>query len=186
MNTRNWLLVGSVLALAAAEPASAQSTGEATATVPVTGTVPSVCHGGTLSGGGAFDLGILADSSSGLLRTDLSAPPKTLTGAFCSTRSRIAVEATPLVAQNAPGAPPSGFSHTVNYRAVASGWTDTPASFGTADASHASAVQERGTAFQGDIALSIDSFTTGGGAALRLVADPAYRGAITVTLSVVN
>lgn len=185
-----WLVSTGVLAAAAANvPAQAQTAGNgstSTATVPVTGTVPALCHGGTLTGGGAFSLGVLTDTSTGLLRTDLSAPPQTLSGAFCSTRSRIVLEATPLLSQNATGTPPAGFSRTVNYRAVASGWTEAPAVFATADAGHPAAEQERSTAFQGDIAISIDSFATAGGAALRLVADPLYQGAVTVTLSVAN
>ena len=170
-----WLVSTGVLAAAAANvPAQAQTAGNgstSTATVPVTGTVPALCHGGTLTGGGHLRAQLLADG---------------LSGAFCSTRSRIVLEATPLLSQNATGTPPAGFSRTVNYRAVASGWTEAPAVFATADAGHPAAAQERSTAFQGDIAISIDSFATAGGAALRLVADPLYQGAVTVTLSVAN
>jgi hypothetical protein len=79
-----------------------------------------------------------------------------------------------------------GFSRTVHYRATASGWTPNPAVFNTGGATNTAATQERATAFQGDISVSIADFTTGGGDTLRLVADTAYQGIVTVTLAVQN
>ncbi|MFS2110214.1 hypothetical protein ACCC88_11030 [Sphingomonas sp. Sphisp140] len=168
-------------------PAIAQTTGTtSTGTVTVTGTVPSLCFGGTLTGGSNIDLGVLIDTTTGLLRTDLPAPTRTLTGAFCSSRSVISVDATPLLTQNATGTPPAGFSRTVNYRATASGWSPTSAVFTTGAATNPAASQNRDTAFQSDITITLDNFLTGGGTGLRLVSDPLYRGAVTVTLSVAD
>lgn len=153
----------------------------------VTGNVPALCSGGTLGGNqGTFDLGILIDTSTGLLRSDLAAPARTLAGAFCSAQSTIAVVATPLVAQNFTATPPATFSRSVDYTATASGWTTTPASYDTAAANHPAATQTRNTAFSGDIAVGVANFATTGGNALRLVADNDYRGTVTVTLAASN
>jgi len=166
--------------------ASAQSATD-TKTFTVTGTVPALCVGGTVTGGNAtFDLGVLVDTSTGLLRTNLSAPSKTLTGSFCSARSTITVAATPVTAQTFTGTAPTGFSRGVNYTATAAGWTTTAASFTTGQASNPAAVQTRTTAFTGDITVSLGNFSTDGGVALRLVADPAYLGNVTVTLAVAS
>lgn len=155
--------------------------------IPVIGTVPAMCYAGTLGNAdGVFDLGVLIDTSTGLLRNDLAAPSKILSGAFCSTKSTITVSATPLVAENNLEAPSSAFSRRVDYVAAASGWTNSPAVFATAQGSNPNAVQQRASAFQGDIAVGIADFSTAGGASLRLVADPSYRGAVTVTLAVAD
>lgn len=157
-----------------------------TKTFVVTGNVPAMCAGGTLGNNqGTFDLGVLINTTTGFLRTDLSAPARTLVGAFCSAQSTITVNATPLVAQNFTATAPAGFSRTVNYTATASGWSATPASFTTSAASNTAATQTRSTAFSGDIAVGVANFATNGGA-LRLVADTSYRGTVTVTLSAVN
>lgn len=175
--------LGVVLALALPAAAQAQST-TATKSFTVQGNVPAMCAGGTITGGnGTFDLGVLADTTTGQLRSDLSAPNKVITGSFCSSRSTIAVAATAMAAQNFTSTPPGGFSRTVNYVATASGWTTTPASFDTGAASNPAAVQTRATAFTGDITVGISGFATGGGNALRLVADTNYSGLVTVTLT---
>jgi hypothetical protein len=72
----------------------------------------------------------------------------------------------------------------VNFTATASGWTAVPASFTTGAATNAAATQQRNSAFTGDITVAVGDFTTAGGNALRMVADPAYEGAVTVTLAV--
>lgn len=181
------LLTPSLAALAlacGASAAGAQSTTATSGPFPVTGNVPALCSGGTNPGSGSFDLGVLINTTTGLLRPDLSAPPKVLTGAFCTSRSNITIAATPLLTVNNTGAPPGGFSRTVNFTATAAGWTPTAATFTTGAASNTAATQPRSTAFTGDITVSIGSFTTGGGDTLRLVADPAYLGSVTVTLAV--
>ncbi|MDE2560650.1 MAG: hypothetical protein KGL48_00250 [Sphingomonadales bacterium] len=186
------LLISIPLLVLATIPVSAlaQSGGTATDTsvkqFAVIGNVPIMCTGGTLAGDGTFDLGVLTDTTTGLLRTDLSAPDQVITGSFCSTRSTINVAATPMTAQNYTATPPSGFSRMVNYVATASGWTTTPASFDTAATSNPADTQTRNTAFTGDITVALSGFATGGGNALRLVADTNYQGAVTVTLTAVN
>ena len=52
--------------------------------------------------------------------------------------------------------------------------------------SNPAAVQTRGTAFSGDITVSVGSFSTVGGANQRLVADTNYQGNVTVTLAVAS
>ena len=82
----------------AATPALAQSTSD-TSEFAVIGNVPALCSGGTISGANAtFDLGVLVNTSTGLLRTDLSAPSKVITGSFCSARSTINVDADVFIA----------------------------------------------------------------------------------------
>ena len=176
--------IAALFALGGASAASAQSTTATSGPFPVTGNVPILCTAGTLSNpDGVFAVGVLVDLTTGLLRTDLSAPPKVLQGTFCSSRSTITISATPMVAQNFAAVAPAGFSKTVNFTASAAGWTPNPAVFTTGAAANPNAVQTRNTGFTGDITVSIGSFTTGGGPTLRLVEDPLYQGAVTVTLS---
>lgn len=183
MPTTKILLAATGLAGLMAAPAAAQSTTDSES-FQVIGNVPALCSAGTVTGGNnTIDLGVLTDTATGFLRDDLVAPPRIITGSFCSSRSTVRVEATPMAAQNFTAAPPAGFSRTVNYQATASGWTATPAVFSTAQATNAAATQTRTTAFSGDITVSLDNFTTGGGDALRLVADDRYLGTVVVTLT---
>lgn len=182
---RNSCLLMLLAGLALPAAAHAQTT-SATKDFAVIGNVPAICSGGTLTGDGTFDLGVLTDTGTGRLRSDLSAPDKLLAGSFCSTRSTINVAATPMAAQGFTAAAPAGFSRTVDYTATASGWTATPASFDTAATANTAATQIRTTAFTGDIVVGISNFSTSGGQTLRLVADPNYRGLVTVTLSVAD
>lgn len=181
--------LGYSLALCAATlaaPAFAQSDTDVK-NFAVTGNVPALCSGGLLTGSGStFDVGVMIDTATGFLRTDLAAPDKLLAGSFCSARSTITVDATPMFAQTFTGTPPAGFSRAVNYTATASGWTATPAVFNVGAASNPAAVQLRPTAFTGDITVGVSAFSTAGGAALRLVADTSYVGTVTVTLAVAN
>ena len=166
--------------------AQAQTSNTDSKTVGIVGTVPAQCFGGTLSGDGSFDLGVLINLTTGQLRTDLGAPNEVLVGSFCTSRSTITVSATPLEAQNYVATPPAGFARRVHYTATASGWTTIPASFTTSAASNAAAVQSRASAFTGDITVAISNFSTDGGATQRLVGDNSYRGVVTVTLAAVN
>ena len=183
---RKLLLLAPALIALLPATALAQTSNTSTKTIGVVGTAPAMCFGGTLTGNGSYDLGVLIDTTTGLLRTDLTAPAKVLVGSFCTGRSTITVAATPLAAQNSTVAPPSGFSRQVNYVATASGWTITPASYDTATASNAAATQTRASAFTGDITVAISGFATSGGGTLRLVADDSYRGLVTVTIAAVN
>lgn len=166
--------------------AQAQSRDTSSKTVNIVGTAPAMCFAGTLSGTGSYDLGVLIDTTTGQLRTDLSAPAQILVGSFCTGRSTITISATPLEAQNFTAGPPIGFSRRVDYTATASGWTVTPASFNTASASNSAATQTRPTSFSGDVTVAISNFSTAGGNSLRLVADGNYRGVVTVTIAAVN
>lgn len=170
------------LAMTGSLPAMAQSDTDSQE-LNVVGNVPNLCSGGTLTGGGTFDLGVLIDTSTGLLRTDIVAPTQTLVGSFCSTRSTINVEATPLLAQNFTVTPPDGFSRRVDYTASAAGWTDNPAIFSTATATNADASQTRNSPYSGEIAVSLSGYTTNGGNRQRLVADTSYLGLVTVTIT---
>jgi hypothetical protein len=178
-----------LLPLAAMVPAAAiaqeaEPTSSDSESFQVIGTVPALCSIGIPDNSGAiFDLGVLVDTTTGLLRTDLSAPDKILAGAFCASRSTIEISATPMQAQNFSGAAPVGFSNAVNYVATASGWTATPASFDTASATNPGALQVRASAFTGDISVGISDFATAGGATLLPVADDEYMGQVVVTLS---
>ena len=171
---------------ALALPMAAQAQSTSTKNVAIVGNVPVLCSGGTLTGGNLFDVGVLIDTSTGFLRPDLSAPDQVLTGTFCSARTTINVLATPMLAQNYTATPPGGFSRQVDYTATASGWTTTPARYNTAAAANAAATQSRDSAFTGPITVALSGFATGGGSALRLVADTSYRGTVTVTLTAVN
>ena len=183
---RKLLLLAPVLIAAMPGTAMAQTTNTSTKNVGVVGTAPAMCFGGTLTGSGNYDLGVLIDTATGQLRTDLTAPPKVLVGSFCTGRSTISVIATPLAAQNSTVAPPSGFSRQIDYIATASGWTTTPAAYNTATESNGAAIQTRASAFTGDITVAISGFATSGGNSLRLVADDNYRGLVTVTIAAVN
>lgn len=186
--TRQLILAGlaSTALVALAAPAQA-ATETDSKNFGVQGNVPPLCVGGTVNGGGdTFDLGVLINTTTGFVRTDLSAPNKVLAGSFCSARSTIAVTATPIVAQTFTATAPAGFSRSVDYTATASGWTTTAASFATASATNPAATQTRDTAFSGPITVGIGGFATTGGNTLRLVADTQYRGTVTITLTAVN
>ena len=103
-------LFTAVSAVVVSAPVQAQSASDS-ADFAVGGTVPAICVGGSVSeAGGIFDLGILVDTTTGFLRSDLSAPSQVLAGSFCSSRSSIAVAATPVVAQTFTATAPTGFS----------------------------------------------------------------------------
>lgn len=183
---RSSLLIAAAL-LAGSLPGSALAqSNTSTKNIGIVGTVPILCAGGTLTGGNTFDVGVLIDTTTGFLRSDLAAPDQTLAGSYCSTRTTINVVATPMTAQNFTVTPPNGFSRQVDYTASASGWTVAPARFNTASATNPAATQSRDTAFTGPITVGIGGFATAGGSALRLVADTTYRGTVTVTLTAVD
>jgi hypothetical protein len=183
MKPRSTLLA---LAAMAALGGVAQAQTATAPALPVTGVVPALCSTGALAGDGVFSLGTLIDTTTGFLRTDLAAAPKTLTGGFCNAKSTIGVAATPLTAQSFVGAAPAGFSSTVHYTASAANWTTTPASFRTGQSSNPAASQGRADAYTGDVVVSLGAFATAGGEQLRLVSDPVYRGVVTVTLAAAN
>lgn len=176
------LLIGAS-AMAASAARAQDATDTDSREFAVVGTVPALCSGGTLDGGGTFDFGVLIDTTTGELRDDLSAPPQSMAGAFCSARSTITVEATAMEAQNYLATPPAGFSRAVDYLATASGWSPVAAEFDTAAAANPNAVQLRDSAFTGDISVLVSDLSTTGGDSLKLVADTEYRGTVVVTLA---
>src|SRR5205085_822118 len=94
--TMKFVSLGLTALLAAASgAASAQSSSGLPTPFSVIGNVPVLCTAGTLTeDNGVFAVGVLVDLSTGLLRHDLSAPPKVLHGTFCTSRSTITIEAT--------------------------------------------------------------------------------------------
>lgn len=180
-------LLAATVTAAQAQATEGGATDTDTRSFQVIGNVPVICAGGTLTGGDStFALGVLVDTSTGLLRNDLSAPPKILSGAFCSGRSTIEIAASRLTAQNSTTTPPPGFSNAVDFTATAAGWTTTPASVATDATTNPNAIQSRATAFSGDIAVSLANFTTTGGNTLRPIADTSYLGSVIVTLTAAN
>lgn len=170
--------------LLSATSAFAQSSTDQVGPLPVTGNVPALCAGGAVQGGDTvFGLGVLIDTATGLLRTDLSAPDKIVAGSFCNAQSTITVTATPLTAQSFTGTPPAGFTNGVNFTATASGWTTTAAATTTGAGANPAASQSRNSAFSGNITVGVSNFQPAGGA-LRPLADPAYQGSVTITLAV--
>lgn len=172
--------------LAAASAAQAQVGPSDTAgPIEITGFVPNnTCTLGSLSDGdNLFDLGVMVDVATGLLRPDLAPPPKVLVGSLCGSRSELTIEASQMTAQSFVTTPPDGFSRGVNYTATASGWTPIAASYTTGAPSNGSATQVRDSGGSGDIVITLTDFATAGGDTLRPVADDLYLGAIVVTLA---
>jgi hypothetical protein len=174
-----------LLVLAAAAHAQTVGPSDSAGPIQITGNVPNnVCTLGALSDGdNLFDVGVLIDTGTGLLRPDLAAPPKVLTGTQCSSRSQLTIAATAMTAQAFVTTPPTGFSRGVDYTATASGWTPIDARYSTGTAANAAASQVRETAGSADITISLSGFATAGGPALRPVADDTYQGAVVVTLA---
>lgn len=188
MTQNRFLIAASLAAALAAGAGVAQAANTAGPnSVPVTGNAVTFCTTGSLTNDTAvFDLGVLTDTNTGLLKSNIPPVSKTLNGAVCNAVSTISVTATPMTAQAFSDTPPNGFSRSVDYTATASGWTTSPAVFETAQTSNAGASQARNSPFAGPITVTLSDFSTTGGSNLRLVADPNYTGAITVTLAAGN
>ena len=178
------LLISTLLAGLASASVAAAETNTASQPFTVTGNVPTLCSGGTVTGGNTvFALGTIVDTATGLLLNDLSAPSKVIAGAFCNSASTINVTATPMVASSFTGTPPAGFADAVDFTATASGWTTTPASFTTDATSNPNATQTQTTAFSGSITVAVSNFSAVGSPTDRMIADPDYAGTVTVTLA---
>jgi hypothetical protein len=173
-----------VLGLLASSQVAAMA-GEADGRVSIKGHVTNqVCTLGTVGANDSiFNVGVLVDTSTGYLSSNLAVPPKILSGSFCNTKSVISISATPMTAQDVGASAPSGFSQGVDYTATASGWTTTPAAYTTSAAANPGASQIQPTAFSGNITVSLSNFATTGGNTLRLVSDPLYQGIVTITLA---
>lgn len=166
--------------------ASAQAvTTVTTGPLPVVGSVPALCAFGTIDGtNGRFDLGVLINTSTGLLRTDLAPPTRTITGSWCNSRSSLNVTGALMTAQASTTTPPTGFANGVHFQASAANWTTSPAVYSTAvTTAQTAATQLQTSPNASNIVLSLSSFETRGGATLRPVADPNYAGSVTLTLT---
>jgi hypothetical protein len=163
----------------------APTTPVSTGPIPVTGNVPALCSFGQINTDvGPFALGTLIDTTTGLLRSDLNPTPKTITGSWCNAQSTLNVSAVVMTAQNFVGDPPANFSTGVHFTATASGWTPSNAVFSTGTAgAQAAATQTQNLPNAGTITLSLSQFATRGGPTLRPVADTAYEGTVTLTLT---
>ena len=189
MNKTTKFLETAMLALVFAglsTAAMAQTTSLPTSrSMPVTGNVPALCSLGANAGTGSFPLGVLIDTTTGKMRTGLSAPAQSITGSWCNSPSTISISATPLTSVNSIAVPPTGFSRTLNYTATASGWTlaASPASFTVGAAANASASQAVTSAITGPISVAISNIVPVGSDPF-LVADTSYLGTITVTIAI--
>lgn len=181
------LTIMTAIAVAGAAQAQSLSSTASRGPIPVTGEVSAFCSLTSAVGGQeSFDLGVLVNTTTGQLAPDLTAAPKVLGASFCNARSNITVSASPLTAQTFTTTPPAGFSRTVDYVAEAAGWTPAPARFDTAASANAAASQLQAAPLSADITVSLSDFATRGGDTLRLAADEAYRGSVSVTLGVAN
>lgn len=153
--------------------------------IPVNGNVPALCaFGQTNAVIGSFEMGVLIDTTTGLLRGDLAAPDKVITGSFCNSRSSLNVTASRMAAQNFTGAVPANFSSAVDFTATATGWTPTAAAYQTGVVgAQTAATQNQPQPNAGAITLRVSTFATQGGVSLRPVADESYLGTVTLTLT---
>lgn len=156
-----------------------------TGPIAVTGNVPALCSFGQINTDvGPFALGVLIDTNTGFLRSDLDPAPKTITGSWCNAQSTLNVSAVVMTAQNFAGDPPANFSTGVHFTATASGWTPSAAVFATGTAgAQPNATQTQTSPNAGTITLGLSQFATRGGPTLRPVADTAYEGTVTLTLT---
>jgi hypothetical protein len=185
------LLLAMALVATAAAPTLAWADGGTTATLTVTGDVAQACSLASLSGDGSFVVGggNLLDPTTGQLKSGLTTNGnQTITGSWCNGASTITVTATPLQQTTFSGAPPNGFSKSVNFTATASGWGANNVVVATAgDASGLnpttnSGSQTVGTAASSTITVGLGSFVTGGSATNKLVAGN-YTGSVVITLA---
>lgn len=159
-------------------------------TVTVTGTVPASCTLAPLgTGAGTFTVGggNLIDPSTGLLATGLTTDgPQTITGSWCNTASNITLVANPMLQSVFVGAPPTGWTKSVNYKATATGWGPDLSVTTTGDTSGANptsnnATQTVASPTAANIVINLSSFVTPG-ANSRLVAGT-YTGSVVVSLA---
>src|SRR3569623_2897374 len=120
--------------IGAAAPAWANgpNTGPDTERFSMSMSVPTLCRLGEVQGGSSeFDMGVMTEDATGLLRRGLAPPTQHLQASFCNAPSELKVQAT-LMAPTSSGRPvPSGFSRGIHYTATVSGWTDSDAVFQT-------------------------------------------------------
>lgn len=175
-----------LLMMATAAPAWADGTnlGPDSERFLINMTAPALCRIGEIVGeNGEFDVGILTEAETGLLRRGLSAPTRRLQATFCNSPSEIRVEAVLMTPTTSNRPAPQGFSRGVHFTATVSGWTDDPAVFETDIAGdQAESVQRLQEPRQTDLIVSVSDFRTAGGATLLPVASSRYQGQVIVTL----
>lgn len=179
------------LAIAAAfAPSLALADTPNSTTVTVTGSVTAACTLAPVgSGAGTFTVGggNLIDTTTGLLATGLHTDgPQTITGSWCNTPSAISLTANPMVQTLFVGAPPSGWTKSVNYTATSTGWGPALPVTTTGDVSGGSpsnniASQVVATPTAATISIDLTNFVTPG-SNNRLVAGT-YTGSVVVTLA---
>ena len=179
--TRSVALVAVTACLSA--PVLAQTRDDAI--ILINGTVPAGCRAGEVLGGDdTFDMGVLIDTSTGLLRPDLNAVDKVVVGSFCNTQSTLTVSAIPMSAEDVQSLGSDAFTRRIDFVATASGWTDVPARFETAlGETQAAAAQIQPNPTDVDLILSLSNFTPNGGMDRRPVASDDYVGQVTLTLT---
>ena len=177
------LFLTTAIGLLAAGPSLAQVA--VAGPISVNGNVPALCaFGQTDTLIGSFEMGVLIDTTTGLLRGDLAAADKVITGSFCNSSSSLNVTASRMAAQNFTGVVPANFSSAIDFTATATGWTPTAAAYQTGFVgTQAAASQNQPQPTAGVITLKVGTFATQGGASLRPVADESYRGTVTLTLT---
>ena len=99
------------------------------------GIVPPLCKIGVAQNAeGQFDVGIMTDRTTGLLKRDIAVPTQRLQDSFCNSASKLSVHAVLMTPAGSTGTPQQGFSRGVHFTATVSGWTEAPASAGTGTA----------------------------------------------------
>ncbi len=178
--------IPALLLLASAMPAWAEGNnlGPDSETFYINMRVPPLCGIGAIVGeDGEFDVGILTEAETGLLRRGLSAPSRRLQASFCNSPSELRVEAVLMTPTTSSRPAPRGFSRGVHFTATVSGWTSDPAIFETDVAGEqARSVQRQPAAQLADLFVSVSDFRTAGGATLLPVASSRYEGQVIVTL----
>ncbi|HEX3919751.1 MAG TPA: hypothetical protein VHW60_20625 [Caulobacteraceae bacterium] len=182
-------LLALAIAAAFAPGLALAQTGNQT-TVTVTGTVTAACTLAPVgAGAGTFTVGggNLIDTTTGLLAAGLHTDgPQTITGSWCNTNSVLTLAANPMVQTLFSGAPPSGWTKSVNYTATSTGWGNALPVATTSDISGLnpstnSATETVTTPTAATISIDLTNFVTPGSNS-RLVAGT-YTGSVVVTLA---
>lgn len=158
-------------------------------TFTVSGHVISRCSLGTSTGSLLISTTV---PSNGKLDTALNGKTFNLTGLFCDAPSTIKLSATELRRSPPVDRVPNGQSEAANYTATATGWSATPATVTTTEASQfGSATVFTGTARSqptakiGNLTVTVNNFTTvvgPNGNGQKLIDGP-YSATITVSLT---
>ena len=146
--------------------------------------VPTLCRFGEVQGGNSeFDMGVITEDATGLLKRGLAPPVQRLQASFCNAPSELKVQATIMAPTGSTRPAPSGFARGVHYTAKVSGWTDNDAVFQTdVTGTQAAATQRQTKPREHNIEITLSDFHTAGGDNLRPIASSRYEGEVIVTL----